>query len=80
MNGYPAMFSFGLGVKQVTCQREWDKSDKDLYIKLAEMAIERGVMPDHDAREPWFLCYEHSEADIDDTLSVYAEIVKIAKK
>jgi glutamate-1-semialdehyde 2,1-aminomutase len=80
MNGYPAMFSFALGVEHVTCQRDWDKSDRDLYIKLEEMAIERGVMPDHDAREPWFLCYEHSETDIDDTLSVYAEIVKAAKR
>jgi glutamate-1-semialdehyde aminotransferase len=51
-----------------------------LYLTLAEKAIERGVMPDHDAREPWFLCYSHSEADIDETLGVYAEIVKEAKK
>jgi glutamate-1-semialdehyde 2,1-aminomutase len=78
-NGYPAMFCFGIGVDRITCQREWDMSDKEMYIKLTEMAIERGVMPDHDAREPWFLCYEHSEADIDDTLNVFAEIVKLAK-
>ena len=51
-----------------------------MYTKLIEMAIERGVMADHDAREPWFLCYEHSQADIDETLNIYAEIVKIAKK
>ena len=80
MSGYPAMFSFALGVKHVSCQREWDKSDKDMYTKLIELAIERGVMADHDAREPWFLCYEHSQADIDETLNIYAEIVKIAKK
>jgi glutamate-1-semialdehyde 2,1-aminomutase len=78
--GYPAMFSFSLGVGSVTCQRDWAKSDHDLYLKLADMAIECGVMPDHDAREPWFLCYEHSEADIDETLNVYADIVKKVKK
>ena len=78
--GYPAMFSFSLGVGSVTCQRDWAKSDHDLYLKLADRAIECGVMPDHDAREPWFLCYEHSDADIDETLTVYAEIVKEAKK
>ena len=78
--GYPAMFSFSLGVDSVTCQRDWAKSDHDLYLKLADMAIECGVMPDHDAREPWFLCYEHSEADIDETLNVYADIVKKVKK
>jgi glutamate-1-semialdehyde 2,1-aminomutase len=80
MSGYPAMFSFALGVEAVTCQRDWSASDQELYLKLTEMAIERGVMPDHDAREPWFLCYSHSDADIDETLNVYADIVKKAKQ
>jgi len=80
MSGTGAMFSFALGVDSVTCQRDWDKSDKETYLKLTELAIQRGVMPDHDAREPWFLCYEHSEADIDEALNVYAEIVKEIKK
>ena len=78
--GYPAMFSFSLGVESVTCQREWQESDRGLYLQLVGKAIEKGVMPDHDAREPWFLCYEHSDADIDETLNVYAEIVKEVKK
>ena len=78
--GYPAMFSFSFGIDTVSCQRDWAKSDHDLYIKLADRAIARGVMPDRDAREPWFLCYEHSDADIDETLNVYAEIVKEVKK
>jgi len=68
------MFSFALGVQAVTCQRDWDHSDKDSYLKLVEMAIERGVMPDHDPREPWFLCYSHTDADVDETLSVYADM------
>jgi glutamate-1-semialdehyde 2,1-aminomutase len=80
MSGYPAMFSFALDVDKVTCQRDWNESNRELYLKLAEMAMERGVMPDHDAREPWFLCYEHSEADIDETLNVYADIVKQMKR
>jgi glutamate-1-semialdehyde aminotransferase len=80
MTGYPAMFSFSLGVDAVTCQRDWAKSDHELYLKLAEKAIECGIMPDHDAREPWFLCYSHSDSDIDETLTVYAEIVKDVMK
>ncbi len=80
MSGYPAMFSFSIGIQTLTCQRDWQKSDREMYIKWVEMAIERGVMPDHDAREPWFLCYSHSEADIDETLNVYADIVRAAKK
>ena len=79
-SGYPSMFSFSLGVDAVTCQREWQRSDRELYLKLVEKAIEKGIMPDHDAREPWFLCYSHSDADIDETLNVYAEIVKEVKQ
>ena len=79
ITGYPAMFSFSIGLDSVTNQREWSNSDRDLYLRLADKAIAKGVMPDHDAREPWFLCYEHSDADIDETLNVYAEVVKEAK-
>lgn len=79
-SGYPAMFSFAIGVDAVTCQRDWSKSDQGMYEELIAKAIDRGVMPDNDAREPWFLCYSHSDADIDETLNVYAEIVKEVKK
>lgn len=80
ITGYPAMFSFALGVESLASQRDWVKSDHHLYVKLAEQAIQRGVMPDFDAREPWFMCYSHSDADIDETLNVYAEIVKEVKR
>ena len=75
-NGYPGMFTFAIGVDSVTCQRDWSASDRDYYLRLAEAAIDRGVMPDYDPREPWFLCYSHTDADIQKTLEVYAEIVK----
>ncbi|MDI6768202.1 MAG: guanitoxin biosynthesis PLP-dependent transaminase GntE [Anaerolineales bacterium] len=76
MNGYPAMFSYAIGVEKVTDQRSWDKSEKEYYLALVDALIERGVMPDHDPREPWFLCYSHTEADIDETLNVMVEVVK----
>jgi glutamate-1-semialdehyde 2,1-aminomutase len=76
MNGYPAMFSYAVGVDKVTNQREWSKSEMDYYLQLVEALIERGVMPDHDAREPWFLCYSHSDKDIDDTLTAFNEAVR----
>ncbi len=79
MSGYPAMFSFAIGLESVTCQRDWAKSNHEAYLRLAEMAMGRGILPDHDAREPWFLCYQHSEADIDETLNVFADIVKQIK-
>ncbi|MEW5868823.1 MAG: guanitoxin biosynthesis PLP-dependent transaminase GntE [Chloroflexota bacterium] len=76
VNGYPAMFSFAVGVEKVTNQRDWNESDKDYYLKLIEAAMENGVMPDHDPREPWFLCYAHTESDIDETLNVISDVVK----
>lgn len=79
-SGHPSMFSFAIGVERVTCQRDWSESDQAYYLRLVEAAIQRGVMPDHDAREPWFLSYSHSDADIDETLNVYADIVKMVKR
>jgi len=79
INGYPAMFTFSLGADKLTCQREWAQTERDWYLRMAEAAMERGVMPDYDAREPWFLCYSHTDADIDKTLEVYAEVVKTVK-
>jgi glutamate-1-semialdehyde 2,1-aminomutase len=79
-SGHPAMFSFAIGIEKPTCQREWTQSDGEYYIRIVEAALERGVMPDYDEREPWFLCYSHSEADIDETLNVYADAVKAVKR
>jgi glutamate-1-semialdehyde 2,1-aminomutase len=75
-SGHPAMFSFAIGITEATNSRNWSAADGKYYLKLVDAAIERGVMPDHDPREPWFLCYSHSDADIDQTLEVYREIVK----
>jgi glutamate-1-semialdehyde 2,1-aminomutase len=80
ISGYPAMFSFAIGVEEVTCQRDWDKSDRLAYEKIIHEAIRRGVMPDSDPREPWFLSYSHSGQDIDDTLAVFAEAVRAARR
>jgi len=77
--GHPAMFSFSFGAEKAACQREWDASDKELYLRVVEAAIERGVMPDHDPREPWFLCFAHSDADINETLNVMADAVRSVK-
>ena len=69
VTGYPAMFSFGVGVPRVSGQRDWNDTNKGYYLRLVEALLERGVMPDHDPREPWFLSYSHSDADIDETLN-----------
>jgi glutamate-1-semialdehyde aminotransferase len=80
INGYPAMFSFAVGLETVSNQREWNESEKDYYLRLVDAAIQRGVMPDHDPREPWFLCYMHGEPEIDETLNVMQDVVKAVKR
>ncbi len=79
--GHPAMFSFSIGLDQKpTDQRTWANSDREYYLRLIAAAIERGVMPDMDPREPWFLSYSHSEADIDETLNVMEDAVRVVKR
>ena len=80
INGYPAMFSFAVGKENVTGQRDWQETERDYYLRLIEYAIDHGVMPDHDPREPWFLCFSHSDADIDETLNVMSDAVKYTKR
>jgi glutamate-1-semialdehyde aminotransferase len=80
LNGYPAMFSYAIGVENVCDQRSWNESDKEFYLSLAEALFERGVMPDYDPREPWFLCYSHSEQDIDETLTAFRAALKAVKR
>jgi glutamate-1-semialdehyde 2,1-aminomutase len=60
--------------------RDYAKAGNDLYEKIMMALIENGAMPDPDAREPWFLCYSHSEEDIDDTLTYFEDAVKRVRK
>lgn len=75
VHGYPAMLSFAVGTDHVSGQRDWQKTERDYYLRLVDYAIGRGIMPDYDPREPWFLCYSHSEEDIDETLNVMNDAV-----
>ena len=80
VHGYPAMLAFATGVEKVTAQRDWQETEREYYLRLMDYAIERGVMPDHDPREPWFLCYSHSDEDIDETLNVMSDAVENVRR
>ncbi len=60
--------------------RDWAKADNALYEEIAMALIQRGVMPDPDAREPWFLCYAHDDAVIDETLNAFEDAVRVVKE
>ena len=77
VTGLPPMFSFTLGTDaEPTDFRSHAEGDARLYERLVMALVERGVMPDCDRREPWFLCYSHSEQDVAETLNVFEEAVK----
>lgn len=80
IHGHPSMFGFSFGIDTPWDQRAWACSERQYYLRLMEAAFERGIMPDYDPREPWFLCYSHSDADIDETLNVMAEVVQAVKR
>jgi glutamate-1-semialdehyde 2,1-aminomutase len=78
--GVPSMFGIVLGDDQEPKDfREYFNGDGELYEMLALELIQRGVQPDGDAREPWFLCYALSEEDVSETLNVFNDSVKAAK-
>jgi glutamate-1-semialdehyde 2,1-aminomutase len=81
VTGLPPMFSFILGVEEEPVDfRDYCAGDDPLYERLTMALIERGVMLDSDGREPWFLCYSHSEQDIADTLTAFEDAVKTVKR
>jgi glutamate-1-semialdehyde 2,1-aminomutase len=66
-SGHPSMFIFWFAEQAPREYRDWKGSDHALYDRVAAGLIERGVMPEPDSREPWFVCEALSEQDIADT-------------
>ncbi len=80
VTGLPPMFSFILGVEEEPVDfRDYIAGDGRLYERLAMALIERGVLPDSDGREPWFLSYSHDERIVADTLTAFEEAVREVK-
>lgn len=64
ISGHPSMFIFWFAEKAPREYRDWRLSDHSLYDRVAAGLIERGVMPEPDSREPWFMSAAHSHEDI----------------
>jgi glutamate-1-semialdehyde 2,1-aminomutase len=56
--------------------RDVRKHNGELYEAIATELVARGVIPDPDAREPWFLCAAHDDEAIEETLAIFAEAVE----
>jgi glutamate-1-semialdehyde 2,1-aminomutase len=77
MTGLPSMFSFILGAEAAPVDfRGYIAGDGEHYERLITVLIENGALPDSDGREPWFLCYSHTDALIDETLTMFEDAVK----
>ncbi len=80
ITGLPPMFGLLLGVTEEPVDfRAYCAGDDALYERIAMALITRGVMPDSDGREPWFLCYRHDEQVVADTLTAFEDAVNDAK-
>lgn len=71
--GVPAMFGISLSDEPPRDYRETDNHDADRYEELMLGLIRRGVFPDTDAREPWFLCAAMTDEDVATTLTALEE-------
>jgi glutamate-1-semialdehyde 2,1-aminomutase len=80
LTGLPAMFGFRLGSDETPHDfRDYLAGDAALYHQIVKGMIRRGVMPDPDGREPWFLCYSLREDDVGETLNVFQDAVREVK-
>ena len=69
LSQHTSIFSISLGAETIIDARDWAKTNRVLYKKFTYALWEQGVLIDDDPREPWCLCYSHSDADIHLTLS-----------
>jgi glutamate-1-semialdehyde 2,1-aminomutase len=78
--GLPAMFGIALGAPQPADYRTFQAAcDHPLYERVMFAMGERGALPEVDDREPWFLSYSHTEADIAATLEAFEGAVREVK-
>jgi glutamate-1-semialdehyde 2,1-aminomutase len=72
------MFIFWFAEEAPKEYRDWLVSDHTLYNKVAAGLIKRGVMPEPDSREPWFMCTALSLEDIAQTAQALEDSLREA--
>jgi glutamate-1-semialdehyde 2,1-aminomutase len=79
LTGHPAMFGIMFTERVATEYRDWADTDHELYDEIAVGMMARGVMPEPDSREPWFMCEAHAQNDIvDRVVSTFGESLEAA--
>lgn len=78
ISGHPSMFNFWFAEEAPKEYRDWLNSDHTLYNAVAAGLIKRGVMPEPDSREPWFMCSALSTEDIAQTAQALEDSLREA--
>lgn len=76
ITGHPSMFGVVLAADPPREHRDWARSDRTRYEQLMHALVQRGVMPDLDSREPWFMCAAHDDELIARTLTAFEDAVQ----
>ena len=80
VSGTPGIFGVILSERKPRDWRDLAEADWDLYEKIVTYMIEKGVLPEPDGLEPWFLCADHTDADADETLQAFEDGLREALK
>ena len=74
VQGPPSMFGIVFTDREsIREYRDWADSDHDSYEDVILNLFDRGVMPDKDCREPWFISAAHSDEDAKQAVSAFEE-------
>jgi glutamate-1-semialdehyde 2,1-aminomutase len=74
--GHPALFGVWFTDQPPRDFRDWLAVDHRLYESVAEGLIQRGVLPEPDSREPWFMCAAHTAQDVADTANALEDTLR----
>jgi glutamate-1-semialdehyde 2,1-aminomutase len=80
VNGVPGMFGITFTDKQPRDWRDLHTCDWDIYEAIASHMVEKGVMPETDGFEPFFLCCDHTEENAAETLQAFEDGLKLTLK
>ncbi len=78
VNGTPAMFAVVISEFRPRDWRELHNTNLSLHEKIGAYLVDKGVFMEPDGFEPWFLCSDHTEADVDETLQIFEDAVRHA--
>jgi len=77
VQGPPSMFGIVFtDKKDIREYRDWADSDHDTYEEVILHLFDKGVMPDKDCREPWFISASHSDEDAELVLNAFEDALK----